>query len=194
MEADWEQFKSETKKQIAVFKGIESNKAKDAKYVLDVLNSNPEKSVPVLMCSIPVYYNPEERDPKDVTIAEMSAFLWDYESGYMNCVDTYCYLLTANGHDLFDIINRKYVKTIEDIRNVDVSSKLRFLKEHGFGLLERKEDRNLRNKIAHNDFVLCDDGQVKFGNKVVDVKERMEELGFFKLKIFSIISDCFKES
>ncbi len=122
-------------------------------------------------------------NPRETAVAGMLAFLWEYEGNYMSCVDGFCFLLTANGHDLFDIIHRKYVKSLEDIGNVDISTKLRFLEEHGFGILNREEDQQFRNKIAHHDFILDGSGKVTIKNKEVNVASRFSELRKFNHKI-----------
>jgi hypothetical protein len=119
----------------------------------------------------------------------MLAFLWEYEGNYISCVDAFCFLLITNGHDLLDIIRRKYVKSLEEIGDVDVYTKLRFLEEHDFGIFKREKDRVLRNKIAHHDFRIDDSGKVHIDNEVVDMSERFEELGSFDSKVSTILAE-----
>ena len=93
-------------------------------------------------------------------------------------------MLIANGHDLFD---QKYIKSLEDIGNVNMFSKLEFLKEHGFGILKRDNDRQLRNKIAHHDFTLDSSGKLTIRNEEVDIALRFNELCNFNHKTFDTL-------
>lgn len=120
-------------------------------------------------------------------VAGMLAFLWEYEGSYTSGVDAFCFLLITNGHDIFDSIRRKYVKSLEEIGNVDIYTKLTFLEEHNFGIFKRDEDRELRNKIAHHDFNLDGSGKVLIKNKEVDLASRFNELHSFNHKVFEIL-------
>jgi hypothetical protein len=130
---------------------------------------------------------------RETAVAGMLAFLWEFEDSYVSCVDAFSYLLVANGHDLFDIIHRKYVKSLEDIGNVDISTKLQFLEEHNFGIFKRTEDKTLRNKIAHHDFILNDSGKVLISNNVVDIGSRFNGLSSFTHKVFETFCSCLDE-
>jgi hypothetical protein len=126
-------------------------------------------------------------------VAGMLAFLWEYEGDYVSCVDAFCFLLITNGHDLFDLIRRRYVKSLEEIGNVDVSIKLTFLEEHNLGIFKRDKDRVLRNKIAHHDFLLNSLGEVQINNEVVDIGLRFNELSSFNSKVFKTLYSCLAE-
>lgn len=130
------------------------------------------------------------KNKREMTVAGMMAFLWIYEIEYVKCLDAFCYLLIRNGHDLFDLLRKKYVKDLKDIGKVDVYTKLNFLEEHKFGLLRRPIDETLRNKIAHHDFIIDDSGKVLVDNKEIDVGERFNQLFRFENKIFEIYSSC----
>lgn len=123
----------------------------------------------------------------------MLAFLWEYEGNYTSCVDAFCFLIITNGHDLFDPIRRKYVKSLEEIGNIDMSIKLMFLEEHNFGIFKRDKDRELRNKIAHHDFVLDDSGKVLINNKEVNIALQFDELRSFNHKVFMTLFNCLDE-
>jgi len=123
----------------------------------------------------------------------MLAFLWEYEGNYVSCVDAFCFLLVTNGHDLFDLIRRKYVKSLEEIGNVDIFTKLTFLEEHNFGIFKREKDRVFRNKIAHHDFLLNNSGKVQINNEVVDIGLRFNELSSFNSKVFKTLYSCLDE-
>jgi hypothetical protein len=187
---EWERFKTETKNQFMVF--LKASKYGDAtKHVLtDTLDGINDHALDVLATLRIIRAS---NNPREITVAGMLAFLWEYEGSYATCVDAFCFLLIANGHDLFDFIKRKYVKSLEDIGNVDVSTKLNFLEEHGFEIFRRTEDKNLRNKIAHHDFTLDASGRVFIDKKDVDIGSRFKELTSFTERVFETFFICLSE-
>jgi len=115
-------------------------------------------------------------DRKDFSILMIATFLWTFEGFYVCRLNLFCLLLIENGHDLFDPIRRKYVCTLEEIGEVDLSTKLKFLSIHKFGALQRKQDQRFRNRIAHHDFSLKEDGNILIDNQIVDVMSRLSDL------------------
>ena len=113
---------------------------------------------------------------KEFSILSIAEFLWAFEGFYVCRLDLYCLLLIANGHDLFHLIKRKYVSSLKEIGEVDVSTKLKFLDEHGLGTLDRKQDQRLRNRIAHHDFSLEENGDILIDNQIVDMNSRVSDL------------------
>lgn len=85
---------------------------------------------------------------KEFSLFSMPVFLWIFEGQYVNRLDLACLILIANGHDLFNPIKRQYVSSLEDIGEVDISTKFKFLERHKLEILIRKQDQRLRNKIA----------------------------------------------
>ncbi len=120
----------------------------------------------------------------------MASFLWIYESYYVFCVDYFCSVLVFNGHDLFDLVKRKYVANSKDIDNVDVSTKLKFLEAHNMGVLTRKKDRKLRNKIAHYDFSIDRFARIKVDRAMIDITQRGTELLGFTGKVMDTFYEC----
>jgi hypothetical protein len=89
--------------------------------------------------------------------------------------------MTINGHDLFDSSKRKYAVSFEDIVDVDIYTKFKFLEAHNFKKLLRERDHRLRNKIAHRDFLLDDSGNLVIdGERVVIVKKLVDLMEFAK--------------
>lgn len=181
-EPDWTQFKKEIERQLSNYSG-------DVDPLISFIDREIESHDSSNSVAIwKMIENSENKRQK--TIGHMMAFLWTYESVYMYCVDTFCFLLIANGHDLFDLISRKYVKTLDELGFVDISTKLSFLQEHNFAIFQRKEDRKLRNKIAHHDFLITDSGNVsiKDGHKFVeiDIEQKHRDLLIFSFKALDI--------
>ena len=187
MEHDWEKFKTETKKQLSTFvKSSEHTKH----VILDTFDRKHDHTMDVLATLRIIRASNNQRE---TAVAGMLAFLWEFEGSYVSCVDAFCYMLVANGHDLFDIIHRKYAKSLEDIGNLNISTKLQFLEEHNFRIFKRTEDKTLRDKIAHHDFKLDNSGKVLINNNVVDIGSRFSGLCSFTHKVFETFCSCLDE-
>lgn len=187
MEPDWEQFKTETKKQLSVYLGLMKDKAVAKHIILDAFDKEPEHVDDILTT---LHIIRKTNNKRETAVAGMLAFLWIYEVEYVACLDAYCYLLTENGHDLFNSQRQKYVHGLKDIGMLDVYTKLKFLGEHNFGLLKREEDEMIRNKIAHHDFIIDTSGKVLINRKEVDVGSKFNELNSFTSKVFETFCTC----
>jgi hypothetical protein len=106
---------------------------------------------------------------KEATVLSIAEFLWAFEGFYLFELDLYCLLLIANGHDLFDSIRRMYASSRKEVGLIDVSIKQIFLNEHGLGMLWRKSDQELRNKIAHQEFLIDENGNISINNQIIDI-------------------------
>jgi hypothetical protein len=124
----------------------------------------------------------------------MASYFWLYEGAYTFCIDFFCSLLIKNGHDLFDPFNKEYVFSFRDIQSVETATKLKFLKCHDLEIFDRQEDRKLRNKIAHHDFVLDNSGLLKIGGKTVNIIERHKNLLEFIQIVFQIYDYAQKQT
>lgn len=191
METEWEQFKRIAKPHVLAFKRLYGEKANAKQLVLDFFDTNAELSNDDIVATLPTIYSSDNK--REATVVAMLAFLWAYESSYVSCLDACCYMLTVTGHDLFNLENRKYVRTLEEIGNVSTYTKIEFLKEHGFTIFERTKDRQLRNKIAHHDFTIDSDGKVLINKETIDIIERFEELICFAPKVYVTLAECFEE-
>ena len=122
----------------------------------------------------------------------MASYLWVYEGAYTFCIDFFCSLLIKKGHDLFDPYIKEYVFSFKEVQTVQTAIKLKFLKCHNLGIFDRKEDKKLRNKIAHHDFVLDDSGMLKIDGKNIDIGERLTNLLEFLLTVFQVYDNAQK--
>jgi hypothetical protein len=191
---EWEQFESELKEQLSVF--IRSSKNREKRR--DVLDSMQKALADTLKQSneLDTFAHILSRllekfetfDKKEVTIIQMFNFLWTYETHYVLWVDIFCCLLVGNGHDLS--FRGKYVSSFEEIGNVDVHTKLKFLEAHNFKIFNRKQDRKLRNKIAHHDFLLYDSGILQVKGETIDINQRLSDLVDFTTKVMKTFNEC----
>ena len=94
-----------------------------------------------------------------------------------------------NGYKLKFSCKKEIVKpTVEDMKKVSLGRKLTFLKSNGFPYIPIVIDRELRNSIAHHDFILGDRGEIIINDKQVDIDTKIQEI--FRLgKILSNFYD-----
>lgn len=84
------------------------------------------------------------------------------ESVGIDMIDNVLILLIACGHDIH--IERRYIEHVscfEDLEKIELWKKLEFLEEHDLKPVASIFDRRLRNRIAHINFIIEDDGTVK---------------------------------
>jgi hypothetical protein len=112
---------------------------------------------------------------RDRAIFRLSQFLWIYEVNYMACINTLCFLLVCNHHDLIDNFGN-YANSIEDIEEMNGSPKIKFLFRHKFDIMKRPRDAALRNGIAHSAYSIDDNGTIFIKNNRIDVLEQGQEL------------------
>jgi hypothetical protein len=120
-----------------------------------------------------------------------ASFLWLFEGLYVGYIDLFCFLLVAVGHDLFNPIRRQYAHSFQEITTIDLSTKFLFLKEHKFGMLIREQDKKLRNRIAHHDFVIKD-GKLIVVNEI-DIQQTWNDLCDFVINGLRILKECLEE-
>jgi hypothetical protein len=129
-------------------------------------------------------------DKRSQSTNAMAMFLWLYEGYYLAIINLVCFLLTTSDHDLFNPFNKEFSETFDEIVETDTATKIRFLKKHGLGLLERENDRKLRNRIAHFDFDVDNKNNVRVSGTTVDVKNRNKELVDFTNCVRDCFTDC----
>lgn len=104
------------------------------------------------------------KNQREIALIGMLVYLWEYEARYHFLVNILCFVLTINGEKI--VVNQKTRKTINcnsfsEVEKVGIHNKIEFLKENGFKIMELN-DNNLRNDIAHYNFLIDEDGTVKF--------------------------------
>ncbi len=96
-------------------------------------------------------------------------------------VDEAILLLVAGGADLHlepDYEHRyvRHVNSLEDLQSpsLSLSVKLDFLDSNGLGCFSKWINRPLRNKIAHLDFDIDEEGHFKLGKKTINLGQQMK--------------------
>ena len=62
------------------------------------------------------------------------------------------------------------------------------------GLIVRKQDQKLRNKIAHHDFKIDEKGNVIVNDRIVQIIDRFNEFSIFQTHFFLILKNVMKKS
>lgn len=89
------------------------------------------------------------------------------EGFFATQVNFLAFTLVANGHDLYSTLKGNYVESLNDIEEVSLAFKLRFLRRHSFGIVADKANIRLRNSVAHLFYHIEPNGNMKFGNREV---------------------------
>lgn len=74
------------------------------------------------------------------------------------------------GMYLYSAFKGEYVDSLGDIEEVNLASKLKFLRRHGFGIVANKVNVKLRNSVAHLFYHIDKNGAIKFGNQMITKK------------------------
>jgi len=128
---------------------------------------------------------------KQFTLMNVFLYLLIAEGFMCNVINFISYFLVLNEHDLFSVTKRKYVKKdIQEITKVETSTKIQFLKNHGFEELTKKYDSSLRNKIAHHNYFIDSDGDLWIQGKkfclIPRLKNFLEQIKFFNAVVEDI--------
>lgn len=127
-------------------------------------------------------------------LMRLTFYLFIAEGSFANCMNLVCFLLTIQGHDLYNYYSRSFACSIDEIAKVEPSTKELFLSKHGFELLSQGWDRNLRNNIAHYNFEIEDDGTTRIDGTVINVEKKIEQIFDFIAHATLYLADGFEES
>ena len=129
-------------------------------------------------------------NPQEFTLIGVFYYLLVVEGVICNVLNFITYLLVALEHDLYTITKRKYIKEdIEEIRKVEMSTKIQFLKHHEFGVLTKEHDSTFRNDIAHHNYRVDEKGILWVRGKPVDFYSKAKSVG----KMLNFSAELFKE-
>jgi hypothetical protein len=102
------------------------------------------------------------------------------EGFFATQVNFLVYTLVGSGCNPYPIFKKKEVNSLDDIEEIRLALKLKFLKRHGFGIVVGKPNiTELRNSVAHLFYYIEEDATVRFGNQKVtktDYKELYDNL------------------
>jgi hypothetical protein len=117
-------------------------------------------------------------NPRAKSFLTTALYLWEYEARFSFCINILCFILMANGHDLYDDYKKRYVTSFEAIESVSISKRCEFLTHHRFEIFNEnknkriKEFRKIRNDIAHYNLLIKHDGKINvYNNKTKNWQE-----------------------
>ena len=128
--------------------------------------------------------------PREHTLLEVFLYLMMVEGPICSYLNFFSHLLVASEHDLYSLTKRKYVKDdMDEIRKVEMSTKIQFLKHHGFGVLTKEYDSTFRNDIAHHNYWVDAKGFLWIRGKAVDMTTKLDSL----IRILHFARESFEE-
>ena len=128
--------------------------------------------------------------PKESTLIDVFLYLLVAEGGICNFLNFISYLLVMTGHDLYSLTKRKYVKAnMKEIRKVEMSTKIQFLKHHGFGILTKEYDSTFRNDIAHHNYKIDEKGVIWIREESISLESKLRPVS----KILQFAEDSISE-
>jgi hypothetical protein len=131
---------------------------------------------------------------KQRNILNLAIFLWIYEGLYSSILDLFCLILVINDHDIFVPFNREFAKSFNDIAEIEMSMKFKFLKKHKFDALIRERDKKVRNKIAHHNFSMDTHDNVVINGEIIEIDKRLNDLFAFVIEVNAIVGECFRKT
>ena len=135
----------------------------------------------------------EKLTPKQKSLLGLFLYLGESEGVFSELIQLITFILVENGHDIYDPIRMKFVKNYKGLDKVVLFIKLQFVEEHGFKFITSVFDRELRNCIAHLNFVIKDDGTIeKVSGEKLTKEELWEKIGKLAV-ICGIVIDIFSE-
>ena len=127
---------------------------------------------------------------KETTLINVFMYLLLAEGLICNLLNFVSYVLVMTGHDLYTLTKRKYVKEeMEEIRKVEMSTKIQFLKHHGFGAVTKEYDSTFRNDIAHHNYRVDENGVLWVRGKRVNLISKTQPL----MKIMEFVDETITE-
>lgn len=91
--------------------------------------------------------------------------LYEIEGPLSQCVNLVIYVLKSKEHhDLWSEYKQDFVTSFNDVQELPLHVKEKFLRRHELGFLSKLCHRELRNAIAHQNFVIDSDGSVYVQN------------------------------
>ena len=131
-----------------------------------------------------------ESSLKETTLINVFMYLLLAEGLICNLLNFVSYVLVMTGHDLYTLTKRKYVKEeMEEIRKVEMSTKIQFLKHHGFGAVTKEYDSTFRNDIAHHNYRVDENGVLWVRGKRVNLISKTQPL----MKIMEFVDETITE-
>ena len=117
--------------------------------------------------------------PKQKSLLRLFGYLEMSEGVFSELVQSLAFFLMQNGHDIYDPQRMKFIKEYKELDKIPLFVKLQFIEEHELKFVSDAFDRELRNCIAHLDYIVKDDGDIinkRTGRKIEDLDGKILNL------------------
>jgi hypothetical protein len=124
------------------------------------------------------------------TLRKAFLYLGIFESSVTNLVDLVLMVFVINHHDFYVYSNRAYARRLDDLDNASLGEKLAFLNYHRLEVFSQNLNKDLRNKVAHMDFDVNEDGTISVGQQKFDLEYEILQLSAFVLVVAQVLNSC----
>ena len=115
-------------------------------------------------------------DSELATLRKAFVYLGLFETSLSNLIDLILMLFIALHHDLYGFFGKQYAKSPDNLDRISMYEKLNFLKDHDLAVISQNINRNLRNKIAHLDFIIEPNGKILVKRQRYDLEHEIASL------------------
>lgn len=106
------------------------------------------------------YSSLEDKQAKALTLLMMTFFKIEGELAFwMNLV--IFYYINLGKHDIWHPYLQRFVTSFDEISDIPFYIKAKFLEAHGFWFIEDFLQKDLRNAIAHQDYLINEKGEIE---------------------------------
>lgn len=121
--------------------------------------------------------------PKESAYLHLFDLLYILEGPLSYVMNVVIYTLMRVGHhDIWSEKKQKFISSFEDVFEMPLATRLKFLNNHGFDFFSEICPRKVRNAVAHQNFKIMSDGSIHWnGNelalsKLKEINERMMDI------------------
>lgn len=124
------------------------------------------------------------------TLRKAFVYMGLFESSVTNLIDLVLMIFVVNHHDFYVYNNRAYARSLDDLDNASLGEKLAFLNYHDLRIFSQNLNKDLRNKVAHMDFEVNEDGTISVGQQKFDLRYEIVKLSAFVLIVGQVLGSC----
>ena len=107
-----------------------------------------------------LYYSLEDTKAKALTLLMMTFFKIEGELIFWMNLWIY-YYINLGKHDIWHPYLQRFVTSFDEISDIPLYIKSKFLEAHGFWFIEDFLQKDLRNAIAHPDYLINERGEIE---------------------------------
>ena len=166
---------------------------------LQKVHINLERGIEYVLEILRLIITSKKFTPKQQSLLLLFCYLEISEGVFSELIQLISFILIQNGHDIYDPQRMKFVKSYKELDRVPSFVKSQFIEEHELKFVPDVFDRELRNCIAHLEYIVKDDGAIidkRTGRKIEDLEGKIRDFSvmiLIMLNIYHEISAIFAE-